>query len=92
MISEEELIKHKWKYIRAYDTWSKLCASFRNADRGLDHFTICYADCLASTASPSSIEDLEREVKRGAEIIFSNKSFYSILTTKQKRTLKNWIL
>lgn len=86
MIPEEELIKHKWKYIQAYNIWSKLCASFRNADKELDHFTICYADCLACTVSPSNIEELERDIKRDAEIIFSNKSFYSMLNIKQKRT------
>lgn len=92
MIPEEELIKHKWKYIQAYDVWSKLCVSFSNADRESGHFTICYADCLAIDTSASSIEDLERDVKRGTEIILSNKPFYSMLTIKQKRTLKNWIL
>ena len=92
MILEEELIKHKWKYIQAYDIWSKLCAYFKNAERASGHFTICYADCLACHSSPSSIEDLERDIKRGAKIIFSNKAFHSILSTKQKRTLKNWIL
>ena len=71
MISDEELIKHKWKYIQIDDVWSKLCASFSNADRVFDHFTIRYADCLAATVSSSSIEDLENDVKSGAKIIFS---------------------
>ncbi len=92
MISEEELIKHKWKYIPEHGVWSKLCVSFRNADRTLDHFTISYANCLASTVSSYSIKNLERDVKFGVKIIFSNKNFYDILNTKQKRTLKNWIL
>lgn len=92
MILKEELIKHKWKYIQARDIWSKLCVSFSNTDKTLDHFIISYADCLASTASSSSIKALERDVKRGAKIIFSNKNFCDILTIKQKRTLKNWIL
>lgn len=92
MILEEELIKHKWKYIQEYDIWSKLGVSFRNVDRALGNFDIRYADRLSCNVSPSSIEDLEIDVKYGTEIIFSNKQFWTMFTTKQKRTLKNWIL
>lgn len=92
MISEEELIKHKWKYIPESHSWIKLGVTFRDVDRPLNHYTVHFVDTLVSSFITSTLSDLEHYIKRCVSVIFSNKMFHSQLSIKQKRTLKNWIL
>ena len=92
MISEEELIKHKWKYIPESHSWTKLGVTFRDVDRPLNHYTIHFADKLVFYIITPTLSDLEHCIKRGVSIIFSYRMYHSLLSIKQKRTLKNWIL
>lgn len=92
MISEEELIKHKWKYIPESHSWEKLGVTFRDVDRALNNYTLRFVATLGSDIPTSALSDLEHYIKRCVSIIFSNKMFHSRLSIKQKRTLKNWIL
>ena len=92
MISEEELIKHKWKYILESHSWKKLGVTFRDVDRALNHYTIIFVGVLITSFVVESLEELENFIKRYVSIIFSNKRYHSQLSIKQKRTLKNWIL
>lgn len=92
MISEEELIKHKWKYIPESHSWQKLGVTFRDVDRALNHYTIWFVGFLTSSFVVGSLEELENLIKRSVSIIFANRMYHSPLSIKQKRTIKNWIL
>ena len=92
MILEEELIKHKWKYIPELHSWKKLGVSFIDVDRALNHYTIIFVGVLMTNFVVESLEELENLIKRYVSIVFSNKRYHSQLSIKQKRTLKNWIL
>lgn len=92
MILEEELIKHKWKYIPESHSWKKLGVTFRDVGRPLNNYSLRFADRLVSGINTSTLSNLEHYIKRCVSIIFCNKRFHSRLSIKQKRTLKNWIL
>lgn len=92
MISEEELIKHKWKYIPESHSWQKLGVTFRDIDRALHNYTVRFSGKLTSYIHASTLYGLERNIKMCVSTIFSNKQFHTLFSTKQKRTLKNWIL
>lgn len=92
MILKEELIKHKWKYIPESKSWTKLGVSFKDVHRESNRFDVLFVNTLAAYLESFSLENLEYNIKRGVSIIFSNKRFHAQLSTKQKRTLKNWIL
>lgn len=92
MISEEELIKHKWKYIPESHSWIKLGVTFRDVDRALNHYTVRFSDALSAYVRTSNLHDLNINIKRCVSTIFANKKFHDQLSIKQKRTLKNWIL
>jgi hypothetical protein len=92
MISEEELIKHKWKYIPESKSWEKLGVSFRDVNRALNHYTVFFVGVLTTSFVVESLEELENLIKRYVSIIFSIRMYHSPLSIKQKRTLKNWIL
>lgn len=92
MISEEELIKHKWKYIPESKSWEKLGVSFRNTDRASNYYTLYFSDTLASSVHVLTLHNLEDSVRTGVSTIFSYKKYQVGLSIKQKRTLKNWIL
>ena len=92
MISKEELIKHKWKYIPESHSWIKLGVTFRDVDRMSHHYSVYFSDTLSSYVHAPNLYELERHIKMGVSTIFSNKKFQVGLSIKQKRTLKNWIL
>jgi hypothetical protein len=92
MILEEELIKHKWKYMPESKSWQKLGVTFRDVNRPFNRYNLRFADTLVSGITTSTLSDLEHHIKRCVSIIFRNKRFHSKLSIKQKRTLKNWIL
>lgn len=92
MISEKELIKHKWKYIPESKYWRKLGVTFRDVDRISHHYSVYFSDTLSSYIHASTLYELERHIKMGISTIFDNKKFRVGLPNKQKRTLKNWIL
>ena len=92
MISEEELIKHKWKYIPESKYWRKLGVTFRDVDRMSHYYSVYFSDTLSSCIHASTLYELERHIKMGVSVIFDNKKFQVGLPIKQKRTLKNWIL
>lgn len=92
MILEEELIKHKWKYVPESHSWEKLGVTFRDVDRALNNYSLRFAATLGSGIRTFTLSDLEHYIKRCVSIIFCNKRFHSRLSIKQKRTLKNWIL
>lgn len=88
----EELIKHKWTYIPESKYWRKLGVTFRDADCMSHHYSVYFSDTLSSYVHAPNLYELERHIKMGVSTIFSNKKFLIGLSTKQKRTLKNWIL
>ena len=92
MISEEELIKHKWKYIPESKSWGKLGVSFRNTDCASNYYTLYFSDTLSSFVRALTLHDLEDSVRTGVSTIFFYKKYQAGLSIKQKRTLKNWIL
>lgn len=93
MILEEELIKHKWKYIPESNSWKKLGVTFKDADRLVSNYlSLYFSDTLASFTYNPTLLDLECNIKRGVSKIFSHKKYQAQLSIKQKRTLKNWIL
>lgn len=92
MILEEELIKHKWKYIPESKSWQKLGGTFKDVHRESNRYDVLFVNTLAAYLESFSLENLEYNIKRCVSIIFSNKRFHTQLSTKEKRTLKNWIL
>lgn len=92
MISEEELIKHKWKYIPESHSWQKLGVTFRDVDRALHNYSVRFNGPLSCCIHASTLYGLECNIKMCVLTILSNKLFHTQLSTKQKRTLKNWIL
>lgn len=92
MILEEELIKHKWKYIPESKSWQKLGVTFKDVHRESSIYHVLFVNTLAAYTESFTLESLEYNIKRRVSIIFSNKRFHAQLSTKQKRTLKNWIL
>lgn len=93
MISEEELIKHKWKYIPESKSWQKLGVTITDTHRKLGRYNILFVNTLtAYNIEPSTLGSLEYQIEWFVSIILSNKEYRGQLSTKQKRTLKNWIL
>lgn len=92
MITEEKLIKHKWKYIPESKCWRKLGVTFRDVDRASGFCSLYYGAYLSSFVCTPTLYDLEHHIKMGVSSIFSHKEFQAGLSAKQKRTLKNWIL
>ena len=92
MISEEELIKHKWKYIPESHSWQKLGVTFKDVHRESNRYDVLFVNTLAAYIETFTLANLENHIKRCVSIIFSNKRFHTQLSTKEKRTLKNWIL
>lgn len=70
MISKEELIKHKWKYIPESHSWIKLGVTFRDVDRALNHYTLRFTNTLRSGIHISTLSDLEHYIKGCVSIIF----------------------
>ena len=92
MIPEEELIKHKWKYIPESNTWRKLGVTFKDRDRASNYYNLYFGNFLSSFVHTPTLYDLERLIKMGVSTIFSHKKYQEGLSIKQKRTFKNWIL
>ena len=92
MILKEELIKHKWKYIPESKSWQKLGVTFKDVYRESNRFDVLFVNTLAAYIEAFTLANLESHIKRCVSIIFSNKRYHAQLSTKQKRTLKNWIL
>lgn len=92
MILKEELIKHKWKYIPESKSWIKLGVSFKDAQREVNRYDVLFVNTRAAYIEAFTLTNLEGHIKRCVSIIFSNKRYHAQLSTKQKRTLKNWIL
>lgn len=92
MITEQDLLNNKWKptavgyaklgitLVRIYDEWE--C-----------HYTVGTGNVWTMSRRYYTLEELYSNIKETIGIILSPKhSYLSRLTSKQKRTLKNWIL
>lgn len=96
MISEEELIKHKWKYIPESHSWQKLGVTV--ATYG-GHYHIkfkydspshCYYS-LYKSIYDTTMSELIDAIKYGINYILTHRSHNKALTPKYKRTLNNWL-
>lgn len=100
MITEAELLEHKWRKIE--DTcWEKLgvrieypiCMGTFSAIK-IIYYRNLEQNTYSATHIPINvnISTLETVIKNSIELIFIVGSQRYPMTPKQKRTLKNWIL
>ena len=93
MITEQDLLNNKW--VSTADGYVKLGVTLvKIYDEEWEcHYTVGTEDVLTMNRKYHTLEELYDHIKQAVGIILSpNYRFVRGLTSKQKRTLKNWIL
>ena len=94
MLTEQDLIKDKWKKLLP-NGYTKLGVSiFQRGEEGWQcHFTIGQTCADTDVQLYDSLAELYDYIKRCVEdILDPSFDIVKLLTISQKRTLKNWIL
>lgn len=93
MLTEQDLIRDKWKLFTP-NRYTKLGVILSKRYDGWEcHYTVGTVNIWTMSENYRTLQELYEHIKHTVKIILSPKHNYlHNLTTKQKRTLKNWIL
>lgn len=92
MLTEQDLIKDKWKLLP--NGYTKLGVTLiKKCDEWECHYAVGTVNIWTMSMKYSTLWELYGHIKQTVKIILSpHHSYLQNLTPKQKRTLKNWIL
>ena len=92
MVEEQDLLNDKW--VQTNDGYVKLGVTLVKRDNEWEcHYGIDTRDIWTLSWDYITLDELYNHIKQTVTIIFNPKYGYlQSLSTKQKRTLKNWIL
>lgn len=92
MLTEQDLIKDKWKLL--LNGYTKLgIILMKRRDEWECHYAVGTVNIWTMSMKYSTLRELYGHIKQTVKIILSpHHSYLQNLTPKQKRTLKNWIL
>lgn len=92
MITEQDLLNNKW--VSTADGYVKLGVTLiKRCDEWECHYAVGTVNIWTMSMKYYTLQELYDHIKQTVKIILSPKhSYLHNLTSKQKRTLKNWIL